>query len=350
MIFQKDILLAGLRACEKLINKSPTPIMETVRLFTEDGQAKLWAANPLAAIEYNLGTSDYQIDICVEPTRLTKILKSLKQPTVELSLGQGLTINTVHGDLNVPCEPGSEYPRLKMLLGEPEPLAKVNTDDLKEAVISAARYTSAGDMLVTTGVKISVQKDRVVVYGSDTRCFIRISIPAEGNPAEYIVSREIGPYLSVLESSECELVSVGEFVAVRSGAWRLTMNGKTTNYPSATIDKIVEAEMDFFEVNSSEFHQALEMVGGLSDGTVSVDHVGGSVTIRGLDLVQGTSGEQILPASGSSVSLLVKYDQLLHPLKLAMSFGEKVKVNFKGPIVRIQPCEGWDFAQAQVAR
>lgn len=319
-------------------------------MFTEEGQAKLWAANTLAAIEYHLGPSDYQIDICVEPTRLTKILKSLKQATVEMSVGQGLTINTIHGDLNVPCEPGSEYPRLKMLAGDPEPLAKVNTDDLKEAVISAARYTSAGDMLVTTGVKISVQKDKVTVYGSDTFCFIRITIPAEGNPAEYVVSREIGPYLSVLESSECELLSVGEFIAVRSGSWRLTMNGKTHNYPSVMIDKIVDTEMDFFEVNSSEFHQALEMVGGLSDGTLSVDYTGGSVAIRGLDTVQGTSGEQILPANGTSVSLLVKYDQLLHPLKLAISYGEKVRVNFKGPIVKIKPCEGWDFAQAQVMR
>lgn len=319
-------------------------------MFTEEGQAKLWAANTLAAIEYHLGPSDYQIDICVEPTRITKILKSLKQSTVEMSVGQGLTINTIHGDLNVPCEPGSEYPRLKMLAGDPQPLAKVNTDDLKEAVISAARYTSAGDMLVTTGVKISVQKDKVIVYGSDTFCFIRITIPAEGNPAEYVVSREIGPYLSVLESSECELMSVGEFVAVQSGSWRLTMNGRTHNYPSVMIDKVVDMEMEFFEVNSSELYQALEMVGGLSDGNVSVDCTGDAVTIRGLDTVQGTYGEQILPAQGAAVSLLVKYDQLLHPLKLAMSFGEKVKISFKNHIVRIQPCEGWDFAQAQVVR
>ncbi len=343
MIFLKDNLLSGLLACERLIKKSPTPIMEMVRLFCRGGGAYLWAANASAAIEYHIGHCDYEVDVCFEPEKISAAIKAIKSPTVELEINEGLTIQTGKGPLSCGAIHGSEYPKLKMLVANPQPITMVNGDELKAAIQAACKYTSVNEMLVTAGIKISC-KEQIVVYGSDTHSFVRVEIPSGTATGEYIVPAEIGSYLSSLDG-ECELLGIGEYLAIQSGAWRLTLNLRQTGYPDARIEKIIGLSLPgWVEVEASELANALALVGSFSNEHVDLI-IGDDLSVRGVDLMGKASGEQKLSAQGSPGWIRIKWDSLLWPLRQANGI---LRIEFSESLLRFQIKEGWTYVQALV--
>lgn len=348
MELQKKELLAGLKACEGLIKKSPTPIMEMARLFSQDGTIKLWAANPSAAVECEVGKSEERIDVCILPGPFITVAKSVKD-LVEIKVNQGLDIITPGGVMTMEAMPGSEYPRLKMF-EEKEPFGQSSLPQLKEAIEHAARYSHKNDQFVVHGVKIKSEGSKVIVYGTDTHSFLRIEVDAEGKKGSWVIPPEAGAYLSNLDGVDGNILVSDEYFAIQSEGWVLTMNSRDGGYPDATMDKMASEELGGEIVVDETFIKALELVGSFSSqlGVVSLEAQGGVLTIAGMDDMGIYHGEQKVSVQGDLASVRVNYKPLLEPLKISSQYSQDIRVKIGSGRLKVEPCPGWIYLQALI--
>lgn len=351
MLINKERMMSALKAAEKTINKSPVPIMEMARLFTENGKLHLWAASNVCALEFFIQETDYRIDICFDPRTLAEGLKAVRGDVFNIDHDMMLNLHTEGGIMQLAIENGAEYPKLQMFTDEGDLIYQGDSAEITGAIEVAARFRHDQEYyIITSGVCIAAT-DKLKVYGTDTRSLISLEVQGEViKEATGVIPGAAGAIIAGMPASGDTRLEIGEFVTIANQDWRLTMNKGDGKYPVDLIEKVLAEDLPMeIEVNPKELKAAIDMVGNFTKTyTVRIETATDSLTVKASSYEAHTHAEQKVFATATPGSLEANFKSLSWALKTGGEYFDRIKIQRSEKFLRAEIGPGILFATSLI--